>query len=129
MKRLPPAGRRLARSGPTKSPPDEETALELLLPAMIGGPVGAAVVYLLARRDLGHLRAALAAAATAVALALGWLFALYGAVLGVLAAIVVYAVARAARIGTGRALLAAGGLYTVIVAAVGAAIYASLEYM
>jgi hypothetical protein len=103
--------------------------LELLLPAMIGGPLGAAVVYLLARRDLGHLRAALAAAATAVALALGWLFALYGAVLGVLAAIVVYAVARAARIGTGRALLAAGGLYTVIAASVAAAIYASLDTM
>ena len=35
--------------------------MELLLPAMIGGPVGAAVVYALARRDLGHRRAVLAA--------------------------------------------------------------------
>jgi cell division protein FtsX len=100
----------------------------LLLPAVVGGLAGGAAMYALARRDLGTRRASLAAAATSLALAFGWLFALYGAVLGVVAAILVYAVVRS-RIGTGRALLAAGGSYLVIVAGVGALIYASLDTM
>jgi hypothetical protein len=49
-------------------------------------------------------------------------------VVGVLAAIVVYAVARV-RIGTGRALLAAGGSYTAVVLDAAATIYASLDTM
>ena len=60
MKGLPPPGAAW-HDRPRPCPSRKETALELLLPAMIGGPVGAAVVYALARRDLGHRRAVLAA--------------------------------------------------------------------
>jgi hypothetical protein len=108
---------------------DKETGLDVLLwVAVVGGLAGGGAVYALLRRDLGTSRAALAAAATFLALAIGWLLALYGAVVGVIAAIVVYAVARA-RIGAGRALLAAGGSYLMVVLGVAAMIYASLDTM
>jgi hypothetical protein len=82
---------------------------------LIGGLVGGGAVYALVRSDVGT-RASLAAA-TFVALALGWLLVLYGAVLGLVAAILAYMVARS-RIGTGRALLAADGSYRAVVTGV-----------
>jgi hypothetical protein len=108
---------------------DKEAALDTLLwVAVVGGLAGGAAVYALVRRDLGDLRASLVAVGTFLALAIGWLLALYGAVLGIIAAILVYAVARA-RFGTGRALLAAGGSYIAVVVGVAALTYASLDTM
>jgi hypothetical protein len=96
--------------------------------AVVGGLAGGGAAYALVRRDLGSLRALAVAAVTSFAVALGWLFALYGAVVGVPVAVLVYAVARS-RIGAGNALIAAGGSYLVVVAGVGALIYASLDTM
>lgn len=100
----------------------------ILIPALIGGVVGGLVVYATARRDLGTRRAVLAGVVTSVALALGWILALYGAVVGVVVAIVVYAWARPPW-GTARALLAAGGAYLTVSLGTMALIYLSLSTM
>jgi hypothetical protein len=109
--------------------PEKETAVDVIMwGAAVCGLAGAVAVYALVRRDLGTLRALLVAAATLVALAIGWLFALYGAVVGAVAAIVLYAVARS-RVGAGGAVLVAGVLYFMIVAGFAALIFMSLDSM
>ncbi|MFI6576182.1 hypothetical protein ACIBFB_10280 [Nocardiopsis sp. NPDC050513] len=80
----------------------------------------------LVRRDIGTRNSWLVAIATFLALAAGWLLALYGAVLGLIAAVLAYAVARS-RIGAVRALLAAGGSYLVVILGSTVLLYASLE--
>ncbi|MBA2808039.1 hypothetical protein E0500_011610 [Streptomyces sp. KM273126] len=100
----------------------------VLLAPLFGGLVGAGAAYALVRRDVGARPALLVAAATFLALGIGWLFALYGAVVGLVAAGLAYVVTRS-RFGTGRALLAAGGSYFAVVIGVAALIFASLETM
>jgi hypothetical protein len=100
----------------------------VLVPSVAGGLAGAGATYVLAHRDLGVLRALLAAAAAFVALALGWLLALYGAVVGLLLGVMVFAFARG-RLGTGRALAAAACSYLVVAAGATTLIYASLSTM
>jgi len=99
-----------------------------LVPAVLGGVVGGGVVLVLARRHIDALRAVLAAAATCLALALGWYFTSWIAAAGVVAAILVYAVALC-WIGGGRALLAACGCYLVVTIGAGAMLYAGLDAM
>ena len=98
------------------------------IPALVGGLIGGLVVYATARRDLGTGRAVLAGIVASVALALGWILALYGAVVGVVIAIVVYAWARPPW-GTARALLAAGGAYLTVSLGTMALIWMSLSTM
>jgi hypothetical protein len=73
-------------------------------------------------RRVGTRRAMLVAAVTFLALGLGWFLALYGVVAALAAAILAYVVARS-RIGTDKALLAAGGSCRAVF------LYAGLETM
>ncbi|TPQ24063.1 hypothetical protein [Streptomyces sporangiiformans] len=102
--------------------------MDLVLWVLTGSLIGGEAMYALVRRDLGSRRAFLVAAATVLALGIGWWFALYGVVVGLAAAALAYAVTRS-RIGIRRALLTAGGSYLAVVAGFVVLIYGSLETM
>ena len=100
----------------------------LLMPALVGGVTGGAVVFALARRHLTARNSLLAAASACLVLGLGWYFTTWIALAGAIVAIVVYGISRIwTRVS--QALVAACGTYLVFTIGVGYLLYAALDAM
>jgi hypothetical protein len=100
----------------------------LVVPAVVGGLIAAGVVFLLTRRRMSGRNSKLAAATAGLAMALGWYFAAWIALLGVIVAAVAYGLARVFT-RAGQAMVAAFGAYLVFTAGAGYMLYRALEAM
>jgi hypothetical protein len=100
----------------------------LVVPAVVGGLIAASVVFLLTRRRMSGRNSKLAAATAGLAMALGWYFAAWMALLGVIVATVAYGLARVFT-RAGQAMVTALGAYLVFTAGAGYMLYRALETM
>ncbi|MTD56864.1 hypothetical protein [Amycolatopsis pithecellobii] len=103
-------------------------SVALVVPAMVGGVIAAGVVFLLIRRRVSGRDSKLAAAMAGLAFALGWYFAAWMALLGVIVAAVVYGMARLFT-RAGQAAVAAFGAYLVFTAGAGYMLSVALDSM
>jgi hypothetical protein len=100
----------------------------IVVPAVLGGLIAAAVIFARVRQHFGTRRAKRAAVAAFLALGLGWSFTGLFAAVGVIGGLVLYAPAHI-RLGGARALLAASATYLVFTVGVGGMLYVALSEM
>ncbi|WP_020657961.1 hypothetical protein [Amycolatopsis benzoatilytica] len=103
-------------------------AVFLAVPATIGGIAASGAVFALARRHFRPAPAAAAALSAGTGLALGWCYAAWVVVPGLLAGLAAYGLARL-RLDGGRALLISIGVTLACTFAAGAMLRAALDAM
>lgn len=103
-------------------------SIYLVVPAVVGGSIVAAAVFLLTRGRMNSRSAELAAATAGLALALGWYFTALMALCGVVVAAASYGLA-CLFIRADQAMVAALGAYVVFMAGTGYVLYVGLDAM